>query len=91
MHTISHYTPPSTDDLARLKDLLGLTGEQMATLSALGGSHQWRKYTGGKEPRQMNVHMLFFIAAQLHLSSEQREMLFDKMRQLGADVDATEN
>ena len=91
MHAINNYTPPNTEDLQRLKNELGLTGVHMAQLAALGGSHQWRKYTGGKEPRSMNVHMLFFIAAQLHMTADQREMLFEKMREIGAVFDAAEN
>ena len=90
MHVINHYSPPSTADLQKLKDELGLTGEQMAKLAAIGGSHQWRKYTGGVTPREMSLHMLFFMVAQLHLNTEQRELLFDKMREMGADIDASE-
>ena len=83
---ITHYTAPTIDDLAHLKEQLGLTGAQMADLAALGGSHQWRKYTGGQSPREMNVHMLFFIAAQLTLTDAQLHKVVDKMRDIGADV-----
>ena len=83
---ITHYTAPTTDDLVALKEHLGLTGAQMADLAALGGSHQWRKYTGGQSPREMGVHMLFFIAAQLTLTDAELDKVFDKMRDIGADV-----
>jgi hypothetical protein len=86
MH-ITTYVAPSPDDLGELKTRLNLTGAQMAELAALGGSHQWRKYTGGQAPREMNIHMLFFIAAQLTLSGDELKAVVDKMREIGANVE----
>lgn len=81
------YTPPSTTDLAKLKDKLGLTGEQMADLASVAGGQQWRKYTGGAEPRNLGIHICFFMAARLALSPEELAKVTAKMREVGADVD----
>jgi transcriptional regulator with XRE-family HTH domain len=80
------YLPPTTDDLRRLKDDLGLTGEQMAELFGLAGGQQWRKYTGGAEPREMGLQMLFFAAARLVLDPQQVDRVLARMRQIGAEV-----
>lgn len=82
------YTPPTTEDLQRLKDALGLTGEQMAALASVVSGAQWRKYTGGAQPRALNLHMLFFIAARLVLPPEDLQRIAIKMEQIGAQVDA---
>jgi len=84
MKTILNYSPPSIDGLAQLKDQLGYTGAQMADLFALGGSHQWRKYTGGQKPRAMNPQMLFYACAQLELTAEDLERIHARMRAVGA-------
>ena len=81
------YTPPSTTDLQRLKDELGYTGEQMAELASVAGGQQWRKYTGGAEPRALSLHMLFFIAARLVLRPADLRAVGEKMRQIGADIE----
>ncbi|MBF6987271.1 hypothetical protein [Cupriavidus sp. IK-TO18] len=81
------YTPPSTTDLQRLKDELGRTGEQMAELFGVAGGQQWRKYTGGAQPREMAPQMLFFGAARLALSDAEMERVLARMRDIGADVD----
>ncbi|MBN9365466.1 MAG: hypothetical protein J0H59_00365 [Comamonadaceae bacterium] len=81
------YTPPSTDDLQRLKDRLGFTGEQMAALASVAGGQQWRKYTGGVEPRSLNMHMAFFIAARLALDPHELQRVADKMTEIGAAID----
>jgi hypothetical protein len=81
------YTPPTTADLQRLKDALGYTGEQMAELASVSGGQQWRKYTGGAEPRAINMHMLFFISARLALSPEALALVGYKMREIGAGID----
>lgn len=86
MHQRLDYTPPTTDDLQRLKDSLGYTGAQMADLAGVSGSNQWRKYTGGAEPRQVNMHMMFFIAARLTLPEAQFGEVLAKMAEMGALV-----
>jgi len=83
-----YYTPPKPDDLQRLKAELGLTGEQMAALASVAGGQQWRKYTGGAEPRDLNLHMAFFIAARLVLSPDELARVAARMREFGALVDA---
>lgn len=81
------YTPPSTSDLATLKHELGYTGEEMAELASVAGGQQWRKYTGGQQPRTLSIHMLFFIAARLSLTPEELERVAAKMREIGGDVE----
>lgn len=81
------YTPPSTNDLAKLKEQLGMTGEQMAELASVAGGQQWRKYTGGADPRSLSLHMCFFMAARLALSPEELAKVTAKMRDIGAEVD----
>lgn len=90
MKTIRNYVAPSTDDLATLKQELGMTGEQMAELAAVAGSNQWRKYTGGREPRSVGPHMLFWIAARLSLTEVQMETVLKKMEALGATFEFAE-
>jgi hypothetical protein len=80
------YTPPSTQHLQALKTALGATGVQMAELFGLAGDQQWRKYTGGHDPREMSPQMLFFGAAKLVLTDEEIERIAAKMREIGADV-----
>lgn len=80
------YSPPKPEDLQRLKNELGLTGEQMAELFGVAGGQQWRKYTGGAQPREMAPQMLFFAAARLVLSDAELERVLTKMRQIGADI-----
>lgn len=86
MRLINDYIPPTTDDLNRLKEELGFTGNQMADLAGVASNSQWRKYTGGAEPRAMSPHILFFIAAQLALTDEQLKEVLNKMREIGAEI-----
>jgi predicted transcriptional regulator len=81
------YNPPKPDDLQRLKNDLGRTGEEMAELFGVAGGQQWRKYTGGAQPREMAPQMLFFGAARLALSDAEMERVLARMRDIGADVD----
>lgn len=81
-----HYTAPTTDDLLRFKTALGLSSAQMADLFGLGGANQWRKYTGGADPREMGAPMLFYAAARLVLEPEQIERVLARMRDAGANV-----
>ncbi|HDR9065459.1 TPA: XRE family transcriptional regulator [Burkholderia contaminans] len=80
------YTPPSTLDLADLKANLNRTGDEMADLFGLAGSHQWRKYTGGQQPREMSLQMAFFAAARLELDPAQIARIIERMRTFGADL-----
>lgn len=81
------YKPPTIDDLRTLKEELGFTGEQMAELCGLAGGQQWRKYTGGQEPREISPQMLFFAAARLELDAEALERVANRMRAIGAELD----
>lgn len=67
MKIISHYGPPAPGALEALKNELGRTGRGIAELAALAGDNQWRKYTVGKQPRQVGVQLAFFMAARLEL------------------------
>ena len=81
------YTPPSTKDLADLKHTLGYTGEEMAALASVAGGQQWRKYTGGAEPRDVSMHILFFMAARLALTDSELARVRDKMQAIGALIE----
>ncbi|MFD2755657.1 hypothetical protein [Comamonas terrae] len=83
------YVPPTPEDLNRLKAQLGYSGEQMAELASVSGGQQWRKYTGGATPRDLGMHILFFMAARLVLPPEQLQAIADKMAEIGAEVDGT--
>lgn len=82
-----HYAPPSPEDLQRLKNALGYTGDQMAELAGVSGNRQWRKYTGGEQPREMGPAMLFLLAARLVLSPAELERIAQQMRAIGAEVE----
>jgi predicted transcriptional regulator len=86
MRLIDDYTPPSPEDLNELKDSLGYTGNQMADLAGVASNSQWRKYTGGENPRAMSPHILFYLAAQLALSEEETTKVINKMREIGAAI-----
>jgi len=82
------YTPPSADDLQRLKTDLDYTGKQMAALACVGEQH-WRKYTGGADPKAMPYPNLFHLAAHLALSPEELERIYNHMREIGAQLSGT--
>ncbi|HGE8298056.1 XRE family transcriptional regulator [Serratia marcescens] len=86
MRLINEYTPPTPDDLENLKTELGYTGTQMADLAGVASNSQWRKYTGGAEPRAMSPHILFFVSAQLALSECDLSKVLDKMKEIGAGI-----
>jgi len=90
MKIIEQYIPPSADALARLKAALGYTSQQMADLVGLAQGGQWRKYTGGAEPRTLGVHMHFYLAALLSLTEAELARVLDTMREQGAVVMAGE-
>lgn len=86
MRLINEYSPPTTDDLNRLKDALGYTGNQMADLAGVASNSQWRKYTGGESPRAMSPHILFYMAAQLALTDDELNRVVAKMHEIGAET-----
>ncbi|MCR5892185.1 MULTISPECIES: XRE family transcriptional regulator [Burkholderia] len=81
------YDPPTPKDLEKLKNDLKLSSAQMAELFGVQGGRQWRKYTGGEEPREISPHILFFAAARLELSPEDLERVLARMRAIGATID----
>ncbi|CAM2143856.1 XRE family transcriptional regulator [Pararobbsia alpina] len=80
------FDPPSTQDLTQLKKDRAATGIEMAEIFWLGGDHQWRKYTGGKEPRVMGPHMAFLGAAKMELTAEEFDRVLRRMETFGARV-----
>lgn len=80
------YKPPSTQELAALKAELSKSNPEMADLFGLIPDN-WRKYTGGKEPRPVSLHMLFFAMARLELSAEAIERILARMRRAGATIE----
>lgn len=80
------YSPPTPEQLRKLKEALNYTGEQMASLFGLAGNNQWRKYTGGEQPREMSAQMLFFGLARLELDETTIERVLDRMRKAGATI-----
>ena len=81
------YTPPTPQDLERLKQELKLSSAQMAELFGVQGGRQWRKYTGGETPREISPHILFFAMARLELDDASIERVLERMRKVGAHVD----
>lgn len=85
MRLINDYVPPTPEDLERLKEELGYTGNQMADLAGVASNSQWRKYTCGESPRAMSPHILFFIAAQLALNEDEIQKALIKMRAISSE------
>lgn len=81
------YTPPTPQDLDRLKHELNLSSAAMADLFGVQGGRQWRKYTGGETPREISPHILFFAMARLELDEATIERVLERMRQAGATID----
>ncbi len=81
------YTSPKPKDFQDLKERLGKTGNQMADLFGVAGGQQWRKYTGGAEPREMAPQMLFFGAARLALNADELDRVLACMREIGCEID----
>ncbi|AYJ74295.1 hypothetical protein phiE131_029 [Burkholderia phage phiE131] len=80
------YTPPTPEDLRKLKEQLGYSGRQMADLFGLASSQQWHKYCGGHDPRLMSLPMLFLAGAMLNTEAKVNE-IFDWCRSIGARIE----
>lgn len=87
MRLINHYSPPTAENLQALKDSLGYSGAQMAELAGVSSNSQWRKYTGKTSQRDMSLHILFYIAAQLALTEDELLRVMKKMQDIGATTD----
>ncbi|HEX8894485.1 MAG TPA: hypothetical protein VF783_14235 [Terriglobales bacterium] len=83
------FSEPSTEDLAELKRRRNATGKEMAEIFWLGGDQQWRKYTGGREPRKMGPHVAFLGAARMALTEEEFNRVLEMMETFGARVRET--
>lgn len=86
---MSHYTPPTPEDMERLKQELGKSSTEMAELFGVTTGRQWRKYmsTDSSNTRDMGMHMLFFAMARLELDPQTLERILDRMRGAGATID----
>jgi len=83
------YTPPSQDDMERLKQELGKSSTEMAELFGVSSGRQWRKYMAAdaNNSRDMGMHMLFFAMARLELDPQTLERVLDRMRAAGATIE----
>ena len=86
---MSQYTPPSPEDMERLKLELGKSSTEMAELFGVSSGRQWRKYmsTDSSNMRDMGMHMLFFAAAHLELDQPTLNRIIDRMRAMGARIE----
>jgi hypothetical protein len=86
---MTHYTPPSADDLKRLKETLGKSSTEMAELFGVASGAQWRKYMAADSAnlRDMGMHMLFFAMARLELDPDTLERVLARMRATGATIE----
>jgi hypothetical protein len=82
-----HYVPPTPEALRAQKERLRKTGDQMATMYGLAGNNQWRKYTGGHDPRPMSLPMLFLAGALQNRNATVDEVLEWCRRETGAIID----
>ncbi len=57
----------------------------MAALACVGEQY-WRKYTGGADPKAMPYPNLFHFAAHLTLTPEELELIYNRMREIGAEL-----
>jgi hypothetical protein len=87
MRAFRNYIPPSPAALANLKADTGFTGNQLADLLGLADGRQWRKYTGGADPRTMSPAMLFALATRLEIDDATLDRIVARMRAIGASLD----
>lgn len=87
MKAFRNYIPPSPEALAALKAQTGMTGNELADAIGLADGRQWRKYTGGADPRTMSPALLFALAARLTLPDADIERVIARMREIGAQFD----
>jgi hypothetical protein len=81
------YTPPSAEELQRLKDVLGLKSHEMAEKFGLSSGRHWRYYTEKNSNRKISAQTLFFGLARLELDAEVIDRILERMRQAGATID----
>ncbi|WP_061149265.1 hypothetical protein [Caballeronia arvi] len=86
---MTHYIPPSPEDMERLKQELGKSSTDMANLFGVSSGRQWRKYMAAdaNNRRDMGMHMLFFAMARMELDSETMERILNRMRAVGATIE----
>lgn len=86
MKRTDQYRPPTPADLLDLKSDLQATDAEMARLAGVTQGSQWRKYTGSAEPRALNMHMHFYLAAILTPDDADIERITTTMQEQGAQV-----
>ena len=59
----------------------------MASVAKISSGQQWRKYTNGNTPRDLNFHILFFMCARLELEPSQLQAIYKAMQDVGATLD----
>ncbi|KVM66036.1 hypothetical protein WJ61_30695 [Burkholderia ubonensis] len=86
---MTQYSPPSPEDLERLKEQLGKSSGDMADLFSLANGRQWRRYlsTDPNNRRDMGMHMLFFAMARLELDPKTLDRVLNRMREVGATIE----
>ncbi len=87
MKAFRNYVPPAPAALATLKAQTGMTGNELADAIGLADGRQWRKYTGGADPRTMSPALLFMLASRLTLSDGEIDRVIARMRSIGASFD----
>lgn len=79
------YTAPTQEQLRKLKDQLGLTGDQMAQVFGLASGVQWRKYScGSQHLRDLPLQRAFYMAALQVLTNDEIERVRVYMASFGA-------
>ncbi|HDR9274886.1 TPA: XRE family transcriptional regulator [Burkholderia vietnamiensis] len=86
---MTQYSPPSPEDLERIKEQLGKSSGDMADLFGLANGRQWRRYLSidPNNRREMGMHMLFFAMARLELDAATIERILNRMRAAGATIE----
>lgn len=71
MTDANRQTGPTAAAVHAYLQVHGITGAQAARMMYLSGSRQVRKYTGGDQPRQMDLARWFCLHAHTMLSEDQ--------------------
>ncbi|MBA1245263.1 XRE family transcriptional regulator [Pseudomonas japonica] len=87
MKRIRNYVPPSAPELAELKNKFGRTSQQMADIYGISQGANWRRYTGGADPRPMSIQMHFHMAALLTLAEPELTRVLATMSEHGARLE----
>jgi len=86
MYRVMQYRPPVADDLVRVKDQLAVGSRVLASLVGIEQG-KIRRYLGGPEAKQLSLANHFMLAAQSVLDDDQLALVFQAMRDHGAELD----